>query len=80
VATYTFRVISTCAGGEHIRIRVLEDGTAITSRVLNRTDIIDTKLTIDEVMEYLIHKIVKNSGATTPAQRKTAIEAASVVL
>lgn len=51
MATYTFRIVNTCSGGEHIRIRVLEDGSAITTKVLNRSDIIGTKLTLEDVME-----------------------------
>ena len=78
--TFTFKILSVCSGGEHINVRVLKDGSALTTKTINKTDIINTELTWHEVLPFLLNKIVANSGATTAAQRKTAIEGASITL
>lgn len=78
--TYTFKIISVCSGGEHITIRVLEDGVAAGTMIVAKSEIADTQLTAKDVAPWLFKKAIQNAGATTAAGRKTAIESAQVVL
>lgn len=78
--TYTFKIVSVCPGGEYITVRILEDGVSIGTKIITRSEIASNDLTAHDVLPWFLKKIVANSGATTAAQRKTAIEAASVIL
>ena len=75
---YTFKIDRVCTGGEHINIQILKNNIVIGSRQVNKTDIINTDLKIEDVLEFLISKII--IGKTTMVQRKTAIESAVITL
>jgi len=78
--TYTFKVVQACSGGEHIRIRILEDGVAIGVFMLTRTSIMTDDTAPKDLVENLLKRIVKNSSATTYAGYVTDIESASITL
>lgn len=78
--TYTFKIVSVCAGGEHVQVRLLEDGISLGVYKLDKTDMLNSAVKVPDMMESLIYRILKNSGATTAAARKTAIEGASIIL
>ena len=75
---YTFKIDKVCSGGEHITIQILKNNIAIGKKMLNRSDILNNNLPIEDVLEFLISKMI--IGKTTMAQRKTAIESAVVTL
>lgn len=78
--TYTFKIVAVCDGGEHIRVRILEDGVATGVRVINKTDVLTDDTVLTDIMENLFKRAIKNASATTATARKTAIEAIQVTL
>lgn len=77
MATYTVKIDSVCSGGEHIRLKVLRDGVEVKKFGVTRTDMLTNNLTWEEVLPFFLRQTIKKSGATTLAQAKTAVEAAS---
>lgn len=80
MAVYTVTVKGVCAGGGHITLTVKRDGAAVRDVVVNRSDIMESDLTWDEVLPFFLRETIKRSGATTLAQAKTAVEAAQWVM
>lgn len=79
--TYKFKVRGTCAGGEHITIDILRNGSAYKTRVFSREDIATGEYqTWDKISSLLIAKIIKGSGATTDAEYISAIESTEIKL
>jgi hypothetical protein len=86
MADYTLKLKSVCSGGEHITCDVYRDGVKIDTRMIPKSQIVDPQLSIDQIVDPQLsidEKIAvlmwwecKKAGATTPAQRKAAIEAA----
>lgn len=74
----TYRVtVSACAGGEHITTVVLRDNVEVKRIVFNREQLLDgAGISPVEGLLWLMRTAIKSSGATTPAQMKTAVEAA----
>jgi hypothetical protein len=75
---YTFKVNKVCAGGEHINIQILKNNVAIGIKQVSRTDILNPKMALEDVLEFLLGKAI--IGSSTPSQRKTAIESMVVTL
>lgn len=75
---YTFKISRVCSGGEHIAVQILKNNIAIGKKMLSKTDILNQDLKIDDVLEFLISKII--IGKTTALQRKAAIESAVISL
>ena len=81
MATYTFKIVSVCEGGEHITINVLRNGEAYKTRTLSREDIATGEFqTWDKIASLLIAKRLKSSGATTDAEYISAIESMVIEL
>lgn len=78
--TYTFKIVSVCDGGEHIRVRILEDGVVAGVRVIDRSNVLIDDTALTDIMENLFKRAIKNASATTAAARKTAIESIQVIL
>jgi hypothetical protein len=83
MARYTLKIDSVCTGGEHIKIKVLKDGAQEGLFDVTKTGImgiIENDLDWNDVVVFVLKKAVHNSGATTAAERKAAIEAAELVM
>jgi len=81
MATFTVQVIGACrTGGEHIGLDVLRDGQQVKRIMVCKTDMLTTNLDWEAVIPFFLREVVKRSGATTLAQAKTAVEAASWVI
>jgi len=76
--TYTFKIDRVCDGGEHIHVQMLRNNVEIGIKRVDKTEVLNPDLSIDEVLPFLISKIIK--GCTTVKQRKTAIESAVITL
>jgi len=77
MARYTVQYDHTCTGGGHIVLRVLQDGKPVRLFSVTREQIMDTDLSWEEVLPFFLREAIKRSGATTLAQARDAIEAAS---
>jgi len=77
MALYTVVYKSSCTGGEHIKLTVYRDGIELRDFNVTRTDIMTNELTWEQALPFLLRECIKRSGATTLAQARTAIEAAS---
>jgi hypothetical protein len=75
---YTFKVNKVCSGGEHISIQILKNNVAIGIKQVCKTDMLKPDLKIEDVLEFILSKAI--IGATTPAQRKTAMESVVVTI
>lgn len=80
MATYTVRILGQCSGGEHISLRVYKDGGAEGNIDVTMSDLLGTELAWRDVIPFLLRKAIQNAGASTPLQRKAAIEAVQVTL
>ncbi len=80
MAIFTLKVIGTCAGGGHVFLNVLRDGTPVKQLVLNKEDILQTELNWEEVLPFFIREVIKRSGARTLQEAKAAIESAQWVM
>ena len=74
MANYTLKVEAVCAGGEHITLQLYKDGVAKKKITLNKSEIADADTDVSDVIIFLAKLAAKSAGATTPAQRKAAIE------
>jgi hypothetical protein len=79
MATYTVVVKSVCPGGEHVTLTVKRDGAVVRDFPVTKTEILGTDLNWETVLPFFLREVIKHSGATTMAQAKAAVEAASWV-
>ena len=77
MALYTVVYKSSCTGGEHITLTVKRNNVVVRDIVVTRTDMLTNDLTWNEVIPFFLRECIKKAGATTLAQARTAIEAAS---
>jgi len=77
MAVYTVVVKGQCSGGEHITLTVKRDGVAVKDFATTRSELLANDLSWEEVFPFFLRETIKSSGATTVAQAKTAVEAAS---
>ena len=80
MANYTLKVEAVCPGGEHITLQLYKDGVAGKKITLNKSEIADANTDVSNVIIFLAKLAVKSAGATTPAQRKAAIEGMVITL
>lgn len=80
MASYTLKIDSVCAGGEHITLQLYKDGVAKKKIQLNKSDIADADTDVSEVIIFLAKLAAKSAGATTAVQRKAAIEGMVITL
>ena len=74
MSNYTLKVAAVCAGGEHITLQLYKDGVATKKVQLAKSEIDDVDTDVSEVIIFLAKLAAKSARATTPAQRKAAIE------
>lgn len=79
MAIYTIKVIGACTGGEHIALDIKRDGAVVKRISITKSDL-ESSPNWEEVIVALMREKIKSSGATTLAQMKAAVEAASWVL
>ncbi len=75
---FTVTVNGQCAGGNHVDL-MLAAGVQTLQITITRSDLQIDFSNIEAVRDYvipLLRQRVKESGATTPAQMRTAIESA----
>lgn len=77
MSRYTVKYKSMCSGGGHVTLSVLRDGIAVRDLTLMRSDMLETELSWEDVIPFFLREVIKRSGATTLAQARAAIEAAS---
>lgn len=77
MATYTVSVLGACSGGLHLGVRINKDGVPIRDTYFDKDDLFDANPFSEEMLLTLMRQAIKNSGATTLAQAKAAVEAAS---
>ena len=80
MADYTLKILNVCTGGEHIRTQIYKDGVEFKQVVLNKSEIMDSNIILDDILNPLIKATIKSSGASTMAQAKTAVEAMVITL
>ena len=80
MAVYTIG-ISACSGGNHITATIKKDNVAVNQLLYTKQAIMDgivpDKGTLEDVVIWLMRNAIKKAGATTPAQMKAAVEAAT---
>ena len=79
MATYTVKIESVCAGGEHIAIGLYKDGVKIKTKQINKSDAITDDADLTDVILFLIKRSIADNTANTAAKRKAAIESLQVV-
>lgn len=75
---FTVAVNGQCAGGNHVHLTVTA-GQQARQITVSRDDFLIDFSSVDDVRDFLIPLLrqrIKEAGATTPAQRRTAIESA----
>ena len=83
MATYTVRVKSMDSAADvysrHILFGIYRDGVQVAHRVRTLNEILNSVIEIDntDALSLLVRIAIKESGATTLAQAKEAVESAS---
>jgi len=80
MAVYSFKIESVCAGGEHITLGLYRDAVKVGTKPLTKTEAMASDADFSDVAIYLIRKAINEHNATTPLQRKAAIEGIQVTL
>lgn len=77
---YTFKILGTCTGGEHIRMQVYRDGAELKKIVVNKSEILESAPALDEILPPLMKAAIQVAGAKTLTTARTAVEAMVVKL
>jgi|GEM_PF-2758915 len=84
MASYTITILGVCPGGNHIKCQLKRDGANLQQFEVLKEEILNAtppdRGDITDLACWLMRNAALKAGATTAAQAKTAIEAATWVL